>query len=599
MNPSLIKVTERIADRSRKLRLSYLSRMETQQQQPNRGGLSCGNLAHTVAAASAVEKSTILDTERCNVGIITAYNDMLSAHQPYAMYPQQIKHALSKIGHSAQVAGAVPAMCDGITQGQAGMDMSLFSRDLIAQATALSLSHNVFDAVLLLGICDKIAPGMLIGALSYGHLPCAFVPSGPMSTGISNDEKVIVRQQHAAGKVDHKALLEVECKAYHSAGTCTFYGTANSNQLIFEAMGLMLPGSAFIPPFAGLRASLTEKIAQHMPSISLKSENYRPLKDIIDERSLVNAMVALLASGGSSNHTIHLIAIAQAAGFIITWEDLDELSAIVPLLTRIYPNGPADINDFQQAGGVPTLLKELNARGLVHSDAKTNIGTLADHFMQPELDGANVRYQLAGDSTNTEVLAQPGQQFKAQGGLKLINGNVGRGIIKTSALTNPHLKLTAPVRVFQSQQAVLDACKQNQITDDCFIAVTYNGPASNGMPELHQLIPSLSNLMSKGLTVVLLTDGRLSGASGKVPAILHVTPEAATGGPIALLSDGDIMELDLAAGLLTCTSDLNTRRPQAKQSTDDRYGLGRELFDIYRKNVGPADQGASIFSQPV
>ncbi len=433
------QVTSRIAERSQETRSRYVARMKAQAANgKTRTHLTCGNLAHTVAACSSTQKNTILDFTKVNVGIITAYNDMLSAHEPYGVYPQFIKDVLSKVGHSAQVAGGVPAMCDGVTQGQEGMDVSLFSRDVIAQATAVSLSHNTFDATLLLGICDKIAPGQLMGALSFGHLPTAFVPSGPMPTGISNDEKVKVRQKYAAGEVGKDALQKMECDAYHSAGTCTFYGTANTNQLVFEAMGLMLPGSAFLPPSVELRAALTEQIALHITSQADSGTQYRPLWQVMDEKSIVNGLVALLASGGSTNHSMHLVAVAAAAGYILTWDDIDTLSQAVPLLAKMYPNGPADINDFQNAGGVPTLMKGLAERGLLNMDATPVFGCMEDYLKTPHLDGGAVVYQPAADSKNPEVIALPGTFFNAQGGLKVVDGNLGRGVIKISAVAPEH-----------------------------------------------------------------------------------------------------------------------------------------------------------------
>ena len=449
MNKIVKQVTENIAIRSADRRDEYLARTRKQATLgKERSNLTCGNLAHSVASCAAAQKSTILDFTRVNIGIITAYNDMLSAHQPYKTYPDQIKTALQKIGHSAQVASGVPAMCDGVTQGQTGMDLSLFSRDLIAQATAIGLSHNTFDATLLLGVCDKIAPGQLMGALAFGHLPTAFVPSGPMPTGISNDHKVKIRQQYAAGEVGKEALQTMENEAYHSPGTCTFYGTANTNQLVFESMGLMLPGSAFLPPNSSLRHALTDKIATHMVNISHGCKEYRPIAEVLDERALVNGLVTLLASGGSTNHTIHMIAIARAAGLIVTWDDFDKLSDVVPSLTKLYPNGPADINAFQAAGGVPTLMKQLADRGLLNMDATPIYGSMQDYLTQPNLIDGELVFSAATDSLNNDVIAAPQKSFSERGGLKLLSGSLGRGVIKISAVSNENRFIEAPAMVF-------------------------------------------------------------------------------------------------------------------------------------------------------
>jgi phosphogluconate dehydratase len=585
---SIESIRSAIEHRSKTQRALYLERMQRQSEFQKANPISCSNQAHAIAATSAEEKSKLLKGSGRHLGIVTAYNDMLSAHQPYATYPEKIKRMLATLGHTAQVAGGVPAMCDGVTQGQPGMEMSLFSRDVIAQATIISLSHNTFDAIALLGICDKIAPGMLMGALNFGHLPCAFIPSGPMTTGASNDEKVIVRQQYAAGKADRDALLAMECKAYHSEGTCTFYGTANTNQLVFEAMGLMLPGSAFVPPNTPLREALTAETLN-----KVIGQNTAPnLMDVIDARSIVNGLVALLASGGSTNHTIHLLAVAQAAGYIVTWEDIDNLSKITPLLTRIYPNGSDDINAFESAGGVPALLNELATIDLLFMGANTLVGQMEDQLKQPSLEGPTLTFEPIS-SLNQQVITPSHQPFHVEGGLKLVQGNLGRGMIKTSALKTSELTLKAPVYVYQTQEAVLTAIRNNDITNDCFIAVTHNGPAANGMPELHQLIPSLNNLMANGITVVLLTDGRLSGASGKVPAVLHLCPEAAKGGPLSKLKNGDELEIDLTSGELNCCTDLADRTSQPLEEPTHGY-FGTPMFEMFRQQVTPADQGASV-----
>lgn len=597
MNSVIEQVTRQITERSRETRQRYEARMQAQAQQgKTRSHLSCGNLAHTVAACSSSQKGTILDFTKVNVGIITAYNDMLSAHQPYGVYPDFIKRVLTQSGHSAQVAGGVPAMCDGVTQGQDGMDLSLFSRDVIAQAAAVSLSHNTFDATLLLGICDKIAPGQLMGALSFGHLPSAFVPSGPMPTGISNDEKVKVRQKYAAGEVGKEALQQMECDAYHAAGTCTFYGTANTNQLVFEAMGLMLPGSSFLPPNVDLRAALTEQIALHITAQAESSTQYRPLWQVVDAAAIVNGLVALLASGGSTNHTIHLVAVAAAAGYILTWDDIDTLSAAVPLLAKMYPNGPADINDFQNAGGVPTLMKALAERGLLNMNATPVFGCMEDYLTTPSLEEGRVVYHPATDSTNPEVIALPGSSFSEQGGLKVLSGNLGRGVIKISAVAAENHLIEAPARVFESQHEVEKAYHAGEFTSDTIIVVRHNGPAANGMPELHKLMPVLGNLMKDGLKVALVTDGRLSGASGKVPAVIHMSPEAQRGGPLAKLADGDVIRVDAAAGSIAVLSDISQRTPVKANLTREHFGSGRELFSMFRQCVTGAEQGATIFN---
>lgn len=589
-------VTARIRERSATRRQAFLARIQRQADQgKTRAALACGNLAHAVAASSCDEKGRILDMTRANVGIVTAYNDMLSAHQPYQGYPDIIKGALAELGHSAQVAGGVPAMCDGVTQGQPGMDMSLFSRDLIAQATALSLSHNTFDATLLLGICDKIAPGQIMGALSHAHLPTAFVPAGPMASGISNDEKVKVRQQYAAGEVGRDALLQMECGAYHAAGTCTFYGTANTNQLVFEAMGLMLPGSAFVHPHSELRRALTEEAARRISAMIPGSPAYRPLSVVIDERSLVNGLVALLASGGSTNHSIHMVALARAAGLHLTWDDISDLSDVVPLLVRMYPNGPADVNAFEQAGGVPGLMRRLVQEGLIHLDATPVFGEMQDYLSRPVLVDGQLVWQPVGESGDASVLSPSGSVFQATGGTKLLAGNLGRAVVKVSAVAPEYRVIEAPARVFSSQHAVEAAYKAGELNQDAVIVVRHNGPAANGMPELHKLMPVLGNLQKAGYKVALVTDGRLSGASGKIPAAIHVTPEALHGGAIGLLADGDLLRVDAVNGSLDCLTDLSGR-PQAEiDLTLEQEGWGRELFSVMRRAVSSAECGATIF----
>ncbi|CAD7507573.1 phosphogluconate dehydratase [Aeromonas hydrophila] len=589
-------VTARIRERSAARRQAFLARIQRQADQgKTRAALACGNLAHAVAASSCDEKGRILDMTRANVGIVTAYNDMLSAHQPYQGYPDIIKAALAELGHSAQVAGGVPAMCDGVTQGQPGMDMSLFSRDLIAQATALSLSHNTFDATLLLGICDKIAPGQIMGALSHAHLPTAFVPAGPMASGISNDEKVKVRQQYAAGEVGRDALLQMECGAYHAAGTCTFYGTANTNQLVFEAMGLMLPGSAFVHPHSELRRALTEEAARRISAMIPGSPAYRPLSAVIDERSLVNGLVALLASGGSTNHSIHMVALARAAGLHLTWDDISDLSDVVPLLVRMYPNGPADVNAFEQAGGVPGLMRRLAQEGLIHLDATPVFGEMQDYLSRPALVDGQLVWQPVGESGDASVLSPSGSVFQATGGTKLLAGNLGRAVVKVSAVAPEYRVIEAPARVFSSQHAVEAAYKAGDLNQDAVIVVRHNGPAANGMPELHKLMPVLGNLQKAGYKVALVTDGRLSGASGKIPAAIHVTPEALHGGAIGLLADGDLLRVDAVNGSLDCLTDLSGRTQAEIDLTLEQEGWGRELFSVMRRAVSSAECGATIF----
>lgn len=589
-------VTARIRERSVARRQAFLARIQRQAEQgKTRAALACGNLAHAVAACSSDEKGRILDMTRANVGIVTAYNDMLSAHQPYQGYPDQIKAVLAELGHSAQVAGGVPAMCDGVTQGQPGMDMSLFSRDLIAQATALSLSHNTFDATLLLGICDKIAPGQIMGALSHAHLPTAFVPAGPMASGISNDEKVKVRQKYAAGEVGRDALLEMECGAYHAAGTCTFYGTANTNQLVFEAMGLMLPGSAFVHPHSELRRALTAEAARRISAMIPGSPAYRPLSEVLDERSLVNGLVALLASGGSTNHSIHMVALARAAGLVLTWDDISDLSDVVPLLVRMYPNGPADVNAFEQAGGVPGLMRRLAQEGLIHMDATPVFGEMQDSLSRPALVDGQLVWQPVGESGDASVLSPSGSVFQATGGTKLLAGNLGRAVVKVSAVAPEYRVIEAPARVFSSQHAVEAAYKAGDLNQDAVIVVRHNGPAANGMPELHKLMPVLGNLQKAGYKVALVTDGRLSGASGKIPAAIHVTPEALHGGAIGLLADGDLLRVDAVNGSLDCLTDLSGRTQAEIDLTLEQEGWGRELFSVMRRAVSSAECGATIF----
>ncbi|MGF1902538.1 phosphogluconate dehydratase [Aliivibrio sifiae] len=592
---TILAVTKRIQERSVDSRQVFLNKIEEQEKAgKGRAQMSCGNLAHAVASSCSSEKSTILNLTHANVAIITAYNDMLSAHQTYKDYPDQIKSALNEHGHTAQIAGGVPAMCDGVTQGQAGMDMSLFSRDLIAQSTAFSLSHNVFDATLLLGICDKIAPGQLMGALSYAHLPTAFIPAGPMSTGITNEEKVDVRQKFVAGKVGQDALQKMECNAYHSSGTCTFYGTANTNQLVFEAMGLMLSGSAFVHPESPLRAALTDYASVRLASMTADTPSYRPLKKVFTEKSLVNGLIALLASGGSTNHSIHMIAIARAAGFILTWEDLSDLSDIVPLLVKVYPNGPADINEFQVAGGVPALMKRLHESELLHTDVTPAFGDFNQQLMSPTLvDGQLEWFDVIG-TANPNVIACSGEEFQSSGGTKVLHGNLGSAVIKVSAVAKEYRFIEAPAKVFISQHDVEAAYKKGLLNQDCIIVVTHNGPAANGMPELHKLMPILGNIQKDGYKVALVTDGRLSGASGKIPAAIHISPEALRGGVIGLIQEGDIVRLDSENGKLDLLTSYEGRQPMVIDTEKEQVTWGRDMFKIMRDNVSSAEEGASF-----
>lgn len=592
---TIIQVTQRIKERSVDLRKKFENKIQQQAMQgKGRSNLSCGNLAHAVAASCQTEKQQILDFTKSNIAIISAYNDMLSAHQLYKHYPDQIKAALKPFGHTAQLAGSVPAMCDGVTQGQPGMDMSLFSRDLIAQSTAFSLSHNLFDSTILLGICDKIAPGQLMGALSYAHLPTTFIPAGPMSTGISNDEKVSVRQQYVAGEVGKTALLEMECKAYHSGGTCTFFGTANTNQLVFEAMGLMLPGSAFVPPNSTLRLKLTEYAAVQLASMSEDAGNLCPLVDVFTAETLVNGLVALLAAGGSTNHSIHMIAIARAGGLLLTWEDLSELSEVVPLLAKMYPNGPADINEFERAGGVPALMHRLHQQALLNTNVKTVFGEFNDLLCYPIWENESLSWLPSSGSLNAAVIATEKRYFNESGGTKVLNGNLGKSVIKVSAVKEIYQTINAPAKVFSSQHDVEKAYQQGLLDQDCIVVVNHNGPAANGMPELHKLMPILGNIQKAGYQVALVTDGRLSGASGKIPAAIHVSPEALRGGGIGLIKDGDIISLDCHEGSLNVLADLSNRSMPSIDTEAEQMTWGRDIFKVMRDNVSGADKGASF-----
>ncbi|MEN3109686.1 phosphogluconate dehydratase [Uliginosibacterium paludis] len=603
LHPILSDVTERIAARSKERRARYLAHIEAAiPGSPYRGQLGCTNLAHGFAASPADDKLRIMSVKAPNLGIVTAYNDMLSAHQPYGVYPDVIKAAAREVGATAQVAGGVPAMCDGITQGLPGMDLSLFSRDVIAMSTAVALSHNMFDAGLCLGICDKIVPGLLMGALRFGHLPFIFVPAGPMPTGISNDQKAKVRQLYAAGEVGQEALLESEAKSYHAPGTCTFYGTANSNQMMMEMMGLHLPGAAFVSPGTPLREALTRAAAQRAVSIAANGGEFTPLGRMIDERSIVNAIIGLLATGGSTNHTMHLVAMARMAGLIIDWSDFEALSKVIPLLARVYPNGGADVNQFHAAGGMAWVIHELLSAGLLHDDVQTVVGKgMAAYARTPALDGDGslVWKDIPAESGDDAVLASVARPFSADGGLRLLTGNLGRAVIKVSAVKSSHRLVRAPAVVFESQDALLAAAKAGSLEKDFIAVIRFQGPMAIGMPELHKLTPTLANLQDKGFKVALVTDGRMSGASGKVPAAIHVTPEALAGGALARVKDGDMIELDAEAGVLRIEVDevAFAARPLAVFSGQaEQRGLGRELFGGMRAAVSGAEQGATVFN---
>ena len=600
LNARVRDITERIKDRSRVERAAYLSRMAASAiQGPTRTQLSCTNLAHGFAAAPSGDKDALKQLRWPNLAIVTSYNDMLSAHQPFEGYPGLIRTAARDAGATAQVAGGVPAMCDGVTQGQVGMELSLFSRDVIAMSTGVALAHGMFDGTLCLGVCDKIVPGLLIGALSFGQLPTVFVPAGPMPSGVPNKEKARTRQLFAEGKVGREALLQSECDSYHSAGTCTFYGTANSNQMLMEVMGLHMPGSAFVSPNTPLRDALTAAATHRAARITALGNEYIALGRILDERALVNAIVGLLATGGSTNHTLHLVAIARAAGIIVDWNDFSELSEVVPLLARIYPNGAADVNHFHAAGGMGFLVRELLSAGLMHADVQTIAGLGLDAYTQePWLSPQGLAWRPAPlRSGDTSVLRPASDPFSADGGLKLMRGNLGRAVIKTSAVKSEHRVVEAPARVFDAQDEVMKAFKAGELERDVVVVVRYQGPRANGMPELHQLTPALASLQSKGFKVALVTDGRMSGASGTVPAAIHVTPECLHGGPLAKVRDGDIIKLDSIAGTLTARVSDETllQRTTAPPALDqNNYGMGRELFRAFRAGAASAEEGGGV-----
>jgi phosphogluconate dehydratase len=591
LNPTIAKVTDRIIERSKPSRRRYLDLIAEQRERGiDRPHLSCGNFAHGFAAAGD-DKKAIRTLRGPNIGIVTAYNDMLSAHQPYGRYPEQIKIFAREVGATAQVAGGVPAMCDGVTQGQPGMDLSLFSRDVIAMGTAVALSHGMFDAVAMLGICDKIVPGLLIGALRFGHLPALLIPGGPMPSGLPNKEKQRVRQLFAEGKVGKDELLVAEAKSYHSPGTCTFYGTANSNQMMMELMGLHVPNAAFINPGQPLRQALTRAAVHRVAELATKRE--RPLGEVVDEKAIVNAMIGLLATGGSTNHAIHLPAIGRAAGIVIDWQDFDELSGAVPLITRIYPNGAKDVNDFHRAGGMAFVVSTLLNEGLLHADTLTaGADEMAAYTANPELDGEALVWRPSGDSADTEMLRPARDPFLPDGGMKLVSGNLGRAIFKTSAVDPERWTIEAPARCFSDQDAVLAAFKAGELDRDVVAVVRFQGPRANGMPELHKLTPALGVLQDRGHRVAMVTDGRMSGASGKVPAAIHVSPEALPDGPLARLQDGDIVRLCGHSGSLEAVGlDLAARDPAPHPAPP--LGTGRELFAMMRHYCNDAEAGAS------
>ncbi|WPA92523.1 phosphogluconate dehydratase [Providencia zhijiangensis] len=597
-NDHILQITQRIIARSKESRKAYLEKIEQARSSTvHRAELACGNLAHGFAACQSEEKSILKSMTRSDIAIINSYNDMLSAHRPYDRYPDQLKQALLENGAIGQVAAGVPAMCDGVTQGQDGMELSLLSRDVIAMSTAIGLSHNMFDGALYLGICDKIVPGLMMGALSFGHLPAVFVPAGPMSTGLPNKEKVRIRQLYVEGKVDRNALLDAEAASYHSIGTCTFYGTANSNQMVMEVMGLHLPGSSFVPPDSPLRDELTRAAARQITRLTEQSGNYLPIGKLVDEKVIVNGIVALLATGGSTNLTMHLVAIARAAGIIINWDDFSDLSAVVPLICRIYPNGQADINQFQAAGGVQLLIRQLLAKGLLHDDVHTVAGFgLSRYTLEPWLDNGQLSWREgAKNSYDLEVIADIDHPFSHHGGTKLLSGNLGRAVMKTSAVPVENQVIEAPAIVFNNQNDIAPRFEAGELDRDCVIVVRFQGPSANGMPELHKLMPPLGVLLDKGYKVALVTDGRLSGASGKVPSAIHVTPEAYNGGLLAKVQDGDLIRVNALTGeieLLVDEQILSARQPYQADLSAERVGCGRELFGALRQHLSGAEEGA-------
>lgn len=598
MNSTVKKITERITERSRETRETYLEQIKKSSEENwTRAKLHCGNLAHGFAGCADQEKKLLSENKVPNLGIITAYNDMLSAHKPYEHYPEKIRLHAEKYGAVAQVAGGVPAMCDGVTQGQQGMELSLFSRDVIALSTVIGLSHNMFDAALCLGICDKIVPGLLIGSLQFGHLPVVFIPGGPMPTGISNEEKSRIRQLYAEGKIDRAALLKGESDSYHSPGTCTFYGTANSNQMLMEIMGLQLPGSSFVNPGTELREKLTEYAVKLAAQNCTSKDNSRQLGFIVDEKSIVNAIIGLLATGGSTNHTIHLVAIARAAGILIDWQDFSDLSNVIPLLARVYPNGSADVNHFHAAGGVPFVVKTLLENGLLNEEVNTILGKgLWKFATEPKMAENEVVFEKGAEkSHNTSILRPVEEPFMKTGGIQLLTGNIGRSVIKISAVDEANRRVEAPAIVFDTQEAFIRSFKKGELNKDFVAVIPFQGPKQNGMPELHQLTPSLTILQKKGYKVALVTDGRMSGASGKVPAAIHICPEAAEGGPISKIRTGDIINLDAEKGILeNLTAGFNDR--ESGVPAEKNNGVGQMLFSNMRNTVSSSEKGGSFLT---
>ena len=596
LHATIDRVTDRIRERSIQSRSAYLAKIaRAAEEGPRRAHLSCGNQAHAYAAMP--DKQDFAETRKPNIGIVTAYNDMLSAHQPYERYPDLIRQAAHAAGATAQVAGGVPAMCDGVTQGRPGMELSLFSRDVIALASGVALTHDTFDAALYLGVCDKIVPGLIIAAATFGHIPAVFVPAGPMPSGLPNDEKSKVRQQFATGEVGREALMAAEMASYHAPGTCTFYGTANTNQMLMEFMGLHLPGTSFINPGTDLRAALTRAAVERAAAITALGNDYRPAGRVLDERAFVNGLVGLMATGGSTNLVLHLPAMARAAGVLLELEDFDAVSAVVPLMAKVYPNGLADVNHFHAAGGLGYMIGELLDAGLLHEDVETVAGSGLQRYRQePRMIDGTLRWEDgAGESLNSRILRPASDPFQPSGGLKALRGNLGEGVIKVSAVDPARHVIEAPARVFQSQEAVKAAFQAGEFTQDVVVVVRFQGPRANGMPELHSLTPILAVLQDRGLKVALVTDGRMSGASGKVPAAIHVTPEAAAGGPLARLRDGDLLRLDATSGRLEAPGvDLAAREPVTPDLSANAEGCGRELFAQLRAGAGPASAGASI-----
>jgi phosphogluconate dehydratase len=597
LNDTVRRVTDRIKARSETSRGTYLDKIGAARDQGvKRAHLSCGNQAHAYAAMGA-DKDALVAEKAPNIGIVTAYNDMLSAHQPFKDYPDQIKAAARKAGGTAQVAGGVPAMCDGVTQGQTGMELSLFSRDVIALAAGVALSHNTFDSALYLGVCDKIVPGLIIAAATFGHIPGIFVPAGPMTSGLPNDEKSQVRQKFATGDIGREELMKAEMASYHGPGTCTFYGTANSNQMLMEFMGLHLPGASFITPGTPLRAALTEEAARRALEITAEGNDYRPAGEVLDERAFVNGIVGLMATGGSTNLVLHLPAMARAAGVLLDIEDFNDLSAVTPLMAKVYPNGLADVNHFHAAGGLPYMIGELLGAGLLHDDVSTVAGDgLGQYAKEPKLkDGALVWEDGPGASENEKILRPAADPFQPTGGLSELKGNLGRSVMKVSAVAPEHRVIKAPARVFHDQDSVKAAFNAGELTEDVIIVVRFQGPKSNGMPELHGLTPALSVLQSRGLKTALVTDGRMSGASGKVPAAIHLSPEAADGGAIAKIKDGDMLLVDAEAGTLDVLEpDFDARTAVVADLSSNGAGLGRELFAAFRNHCCPASDGGAL-----